>query len=134
MRILTLLAGLASGATPEPLAPTLTAPTSAPEAGQSLSFALAAPAGSPVVIDGCEPLELERAEGPAWVSVATATCDVPKPATPVADKLTLSVPRPTPGTYRAVLTFGEGCVDGRPLALAACRQLGVVRSGPVTIP
>lgn len=132
MRTLLLLllpVALAQGASPS-----LTGPASVAPDATTISFTFVAPTGPAIWIDGCDPVELEAQTPTGWTASVIATCDVPKPATPVDGQILLTVPRPAPGTYRAVLTYGTTCVAGRPFLVAACGKLDVVRSATITIP
>jgi len=86
-----------------------------------------------LLIDSCAPVELERREGKAWVGVATAPCERSQPATVVTGPLTLTLPAPAPGEYRGVVAWGSSCAEKLPFHLAACKKLGVARSGPFTV-
>lgn len=98
--------------------------------GVPLAVRLTEDLGGNVLVAGCGAVELERREGEVWVPVAGPMCDRAVPAVVVDRELALSVVLPGPGTWRAVVAMGSGCVEGRPLAIAACRRLEAVRSAP----
>lgn len=101
--------------------------------GSQVSFEFVEDAAGVVLIDGCSPLEYERLEGDRWIPAPARPCERTAPATVVDGKLSVAAPAPTPGTWRVVLAWGAGCVEGRPFVLAACRQLELVRSEPFEV-
>lgn len=89
---------------------------------------------APTWVDDCVPVELERADGGAWTPLHGPACARPGAAPRIETERVFELPLPESGSWRAVIAFGEGCVDGRRFALAACKTLDLVRSEPVTIP
>lgn len=113
--------------------PKLVAPTAPVIAGELVPVRIVAVLSGGVSVDGCAPIELERREGERWTPLPNPACPVPLPATAVPIELTVSIPPPEPGEYRAVVAWGTKCAAGRPLAIAACERMGVVRSSPFTV-
>lgn len=108
--------------------PTLSGPRTSLPAGVAATFSLHA-GGETAFLDGCEMIELEKREDGAWIAVpSTGACDGSAPVRAVSGSLTLSISTPGPGEYRGVVTVGEGCVTGRPIAIAACARRTVVRT------
>lgn len=116
-----------------PPAPKLVAPSEPVRTGEIVPVRIVAVLPGGVSIDGCAPIELERHVGDRWTPLATPACPVPVPATAVPTELTVSIPPPEPGEYRAVVAWGTGCAAGQPLAVAACERMGVARSSPFTV-
>lgn len=134
MRTLLLLLLLLPASAADGDGPVLVGPGAVSPTDTTLSFTLSAPPGATLWIEGCDPVEIERQTATGWAASVLAVCEVPKVATAVDGQITLTVPRPGPGTYRALVTYGTSCVAGRPLVVAACKKLGFVRSAAVTIP
>jgi hypothetical protein len=86
-----------------------------------------------ILLDGCLPVELEREVDGRWVVGVGSGCTGAEAPTKIAGQLTVSLPPPGPGTWRAVATWGAGCRSGLPFAFASCSSLGAVRSGPFVI-
>lgn len=122
-----LLGGAALAAT------TLTAPSGPVPAGGLVSLDFAEDQPGKVFIEGCASFELERNEGERWIPVPVRQCDRMVPATAVDGKITLSAPAPGAGEFRAAVTWGLGCREGLPLALAGCRALEVAWSEPFSV-
>ncbi len=120
--------GFAAGGDPK-----LDVPTAPVQAGQAVAVRVRAAGGAKLWIDACEPIELEKHEGEAWTSVAGVTCPHSVAAAVVDKELTLTVPAPAAGEYRAVLTWGTSCSAGQPFVMAACKKLGAARSGPFVV-
>lgn len=113
--------------------PTLEAPAAPVAEGELLSLDFVEDAPGRVHIDGCVSFELERRAGERWVAIPVRQCGRMVAATAVDGRMTLSAPAPTPGEYRAAVTWGQGCRDGAPLALAACTVLDVAWSEAFTV-
>ncbi|MFZ5477143.1 MAG: hypothetical protein ACOZNI_10245 [Myxococcota bacterium] len=128
-----LIVALAALAAPRPAEPRLVAPDAPVTVGEVVPLRIVAVQPGGVRIDGCAPVELERREGDAWKALPTVGCDKAIVATAVEKELTVSVPAPEPGEYRAVLSWGTGCTPNLPFAVAACAQTGFVRSAPFTV-
>lgn len=118
-------------ATAAPGPATLEAPSAATLSTDAVPFTFSAPGTS--FLDGCAPIELERMEGAKWVALARVPCPTAVAATLVNGSLTLSVPPPIPGEYRAVAAWGTECDASRPFALAGCKSLDLVRSAPFKV-
>ncbi len=118
-------------ATAAPGPATLEAPSEPTLSTDAVPFTFSVPGTS--FLDGCAPIELERKEGLNWVALPRVPCPAAVVATQVNGSLTLSVPPPIPGEYRAVAAWGTGCNTTRPFALAACATLDVVRSSPFKV-
>lgn len=116
-------------------APTPTAKLVAPsgEIGRHAAVTLTFTAPGVTWVDGCVPVEWERREGGTWVAVRREACAAQKPPTRVEGSLTLSQAPLAAGEYRAVVTWGAGCVPEHPLRLGACETLDVVRSEPFRV-
>ncbi|MFN7142256.1 MAG: hypothetical protein ACK4YP_00645 [Myxococcota bacterium] len=109
--------------------PRLSVPAAPVPAGSAVTITLAVD-GTAVSLDGCSPVELERKRGERWEPVESPTlCDGITPARVATKDLIVSIAVSGPGEYRAVATFGTGCVAGRAFAQAACKSTGTVRSG-----
>lgn len=86
-----------------------------------------------VLLDGCAPVELERQVDGRWIVGTEVACARSELPTKVDGQLTISLPPPGPGTWRAVATWGAGCRSGLPFAFASCSALGAARSEPFVI-
>ncbi|GDX78424.1 hypothetical protein LBMAG42_02350 [Deltaproteobacteria bacterium] len=113
-------------ATAAPGPATLEAPPGIALSTDAVPFTFSSPGTS--FLDGCAPIELERREGALWVALPRVPCPTAVAATLVNESLTLSVPPPIPGEYRAVAAWGTECDPARPFALAGCKTLDLVRS------
>lgn len=113
--------------------PKLEVPSAAVQSGQAVAVRVKSPAGAKLWIDACEPIELEKHEAEAWNPVPGVPCGRSVAATAVDKELTLTVPAPAAGEYRAVLTWGVSCNAGQPFVMAACKKLGATRSGPFLV-
>lgn len=109
-------------------APAVEAPRSPVDTTAAAAFRFTEDVSGPVLVDGCAPMELERKQGDLWVAVPPRACDRSVVATEIDKEITLSSVVSTAGTWRVAVTWGEGCVSGRPLMLAACKRLDVARS------
>jgi hypothetical protein len=106
--------------------PKLVAPSES--VGEEEAVVLTLAGGADLVVDSCAPVELERKDGDTWTPVATTPCEKHNVATRVSSTLTLTVPAPAPGEYRAAVAWGSGCLEKMTFHLANCKKLGVVRS------
>lgn len=97
-------------------------------AGMSVALSFAEDVPGAVLLAGCGTVELERFWGGAWIPAPGPRCEAAVPAIVVDGALTVSAVVPQPGTWRAVLAWGGGCVSGRPFSLSGCTTLAVVRS------
>lgn len=114
-------------------APRVSVPSAPVPAGSAVTVTLAVD-GTAVSLDGCSPIELERKREDRWEAVESPTlCDGTAPARVATKELTFSLATPGPGEYRAVATWGAGCVEGRSFALGACRSTGTVRSAAFVV-
>ncbi|MDP2312118.1 MAG: hypothetical protein Q8P41_04375 [Pseudomonadota bacterium] len=129
-----LLIALVAIVSASPAEPILVPPSAPVEEGDVASFALRpGPAGT-VFVDGCAAIELERREAAGWVLAPGAVkCDGSLVARMSTKDLVFSVAPPGPGEYRGVVAWGTGCVEGRPLALAACKAHGIARTAAFTV-
>ena len=114
-----------------PLGASLAAPGAPVAATEAVTFTLSTP--DTVAVDGCSPIELERREDDRWVAIPRVPCPNVVAATEIASSLTLSLPPPAPGDYRAVAALGTGCAAALPFALAGCAGLDIVRSPTFTV-
>lgn len=130
MPVLLLIAFL--GAAPPP-SPRLVGPSRAVGSGEVVPLRIVAVLPTGIRVDTCAPVELERHEGDAWITVPVRICEGSPAATEVAKELTISLPPPAAGEYRAVLGWGADCLTGQPFPLSACAKLGSVRSAPFTV-
>ncbi len=110
---------------------TLEAPAAAVTSTDAVPFTFSAPGTS--FLEGCAPIELERKEGAGWVALPRVPCPTAVAAISVSGSLTLSVPPPIPGEYRAVAAWGTECTPSLPFALAGCKGLDQVRSSPFKV-
>lgn len=109
--------------------PVLTLPGSALVPGASTTVRLIPSVGkggavTPLFVDGCAPVELERLVEDRWVRVPPAPCTTTRNATRAEGPLSLDVTVPEPGRYRAVVSWGQGCTTGFPLELSGCTLWG----------
>lgn len=114
-----------------PLGASLAAPGVPVAATEAVTFTLSTP--TMIVVDGCSPIELEQRDGENWVAIPRVPCPNVVAATEIASNLTLSLPPPAPGLYRAVTALGSGCAPALPFALAGCTGLEIVRSATFTV-
>jgi hypothetical protein len=106
----------------------------APFTAQALvPVALQVASGVEVLLDGCTAVEFERLVGGAWQPGPDRACRGDELPMLVTRELTISLPSPGPGTWRAVVTWGAGCRSGLPLAFASCASLGAQRTGSFVI-
>jgi hypothetical protein len=131
--VLLAILSLLSGAIAAPSEPVLAVPTEPIVGGRLVSVHVTAPRTGRAWVDGCEPIELERKVGEAWSAVPPQPCVKAPPAASIDKELTLTLPTPQPGEYRAVLAYGVGCTDGFPLALASCKKVAFVRSASFSV-
>ncbi len=103
------------------------------ERDEVVPVTIVAPPDVTVVLDGCNPIELEQQVHGRWVATAPVACAGAPPPTTITRELTISLPPPGAGRWRAVVTWGHGCQEGRPLAFASCAHLDVVRSEPFNV-
>lgn len=124
---------LLAGALAAPSEPTLAVPTEPVVGGRLVSVHVTAPRSGRAWVDGCEPIELETKHGESWKAVPPQPCVKAPPAASIDKELTLTLPTPRPGEYRAVLAYGVGCTDGFPLALASCKKVAFIRSAAFVV-
>jgi hypothetical protein len=86
-----------------------------------------------LTLDGCVPMELERWEGNAWVRAVLRGCGGGVAGLPVAPRLALTLPAPSPGRWRAVVGWGARCQPALPLAFASCTDSGTTYSEPFDV-
>lgn len=113
--------------------PTLDAPAEPVAKGATLALTFRETMPGNVLVDGCAAVELERQDGERWVAEPVPACTTPTPALEIKSELTLSTVAPSPGTWRARVTWGVSCTPGLPLPMAACGRLGVATSAPFVV-
>ncbi len=111
--------------------PRVDAPDEPIDVGGAVVLALSG--GGLILIDSCAPVELEQKVDDRWVALPPSACASAQPATVVDGSLTLTVPAPPAGQYRAAVAWGSGCVAKLPFHLSSCKKLGVARSGEIRV-
>ena len=123
-------------ATAQSTAPSVQGPALVQDDGHAVPVRIIAGMPGGVWVDGCAPVEMEHREADTWVALPSTVCGGTTPASRVQTELTIAVPPPPAGEYRAVIAWGAGCAEGVPFELAGCKTLGVARSAafPVSGP
>lgn len=113
----------------------IASPTAPVPEGSAITFTVKESLQGSLFMDGCSPAELEQKVEGRWLTVPLKLCDAPRSASEFDTSLTFSLPTPPrgAGTYRAVVTWGQGCSPARSFVTAGCTTLGSVVSAPFVV-
>jgi hypothetical protein len=101
--------------------------------GELIPVTVVPPAGVELLLDGCAPIELEQLVDDVWRPALGTACRGDERPVRVTRDLTISLPAPGPGTWRATAVWGSGCHGAMPLGFASCASLGAARSESFTV-
>jgi hypothetical protein len=121
----------AAAASESPVA--LTVPAAPIGSAELVPVTVVPPVGVELLLDGCAPIELEQLVDAVWRPALGSACLGGEPPVRVTRGLTISLPAPGPGTWRATAVWGSGCHGAMPLAFASCANLGAARSESFTV-